>query len=237
MRTAPDDEPETSVVTARKMTDMADSEAMVRWETAAMRESVSRRSVPPSPAFAGRRITGNWLTLREAHDATAIPVETLRKWARRKHVPSRVVETEFGTRRIVDMDAVTSRARQLGRAISAPEHHESEIPLASPAAEVPSRVPDPVQESEQAQDSEPGTMIVPIAAWDRVLMQLGNLHRAGQELAEARERAAKAETEAAFLRERLADLRAQLQPPDPAPPAGSREMGRWRAAMNAFRRP
>lgn len=41
-----------------------------------------------------------------------------------------------------------------------------------------------------------------------MLDQLGNLHEAGRELAEARERAARAETEAAFLRERLADLRA-----------------------------
>jgi hypothetical protein len=60
-------------------------------------------------------------------------------------------------------------------------------------------------------------MIVPIAAWDRILMQLGNLHEAGRELADARERAAKAETEATFLRERLAELRAQTQPPEPTP--------------------
>jgi hypothetical protein len=63
-------------------------------------------------------------------------------------------------------------------------------------------------------DAEPevpeGTMLVPLDAWNKVLMQLGNLHEAGQQLAEARERAAKAETEAAFLRERLSDLRSQL---------------------------
>ncbi|NIS36487.1 MAG: hypothetical protein GWO04_44050, partial [Actinobacteria bacterium] len=62
-------------------------------------------------------------------------------------------------------------------------------------------------ESEEAAPP-PGTMIVPIAAWDKMLMQLGNLHEAGQQLAEARERAAKAETEATFLRERLAEMRA-----------------------------
>ena len=50
-------------------------------------------------------------------------------------------------------------------------------------------------------------MIVPIQAWDKMLNQLGNLHEAGQQLAEARERAAKAETEASFLRERLAEMR------------------------------
>ena len=52
-----------------------------------------------------------------------------------------------------------------------------------------------------------GTMLVPLDAWNKMLNQLGNLHEAGQQLAEARERAAKAETEVLFLRERLADLR------------------------------
>ena len=45
-----------------------------------------------------------------------------------------------------------------------------------------------------------------------MLNQLGNLHEAGQQLAEARERAAKAETEALFLRERLAEMRQQEAP-------------------------
>ena len=52
-------------------------------------------------------------------------------------------------------------------------------------------------------------MIVPLDAWNTMLHQLGNLHEAGQQLAEARERAAKAETEATFLRERLAEMRMQ----------------------------
>ena len=72
-------------------------------------------------------------------------------------------------------------------------------------------------------------MIVPLDAWNRMLNQLGNLHEAGQRLAEARERAAKAETEARFLKERLADLREELEtakrPPaddaEPASPASS----------------
>ena len=42
-----------------------------------------------------------------------------------------------------------------------------------------------------------------------MINQLGNLHEAGQHLAEARERAARAETEAVFLRERLAEMRQQ----------------------------
>lgn len=52
-----------------------------------------------------------------------------------------------------------------------------------------------------------GTMLVPLDAWNKMLNQLGNLHEAGQQLADARERAAKAETEVVFLRERLAELR------------------------------
>jgi hypothetical protein len=52
-------------------------------------------------------------------------------------------------------------------------------------------------------------VLVPIDAWQRMMEQLGNLHQAGQQLADARERAAKAETETTFLRERLAELRAE----------------------------
>lgn len=50
-------------------------------------------------------------------------------------------------------------------------------------------------------------MLVPRDAWDRLMDQLGNIHEAGLLLAEARERAAKAETEAEFLRERLGEIR------------------------------
>ena len=55
-----------------------------------------------------------------------------------------------------------------------------------------------------------GTLLVPLDAWQRMLDQLGNLHEAGQQLAEVSARAAKAETEAEFLRERVSDLRGQL---------------------------
>ncbi len=104
-------------------------------------------------------------------------------------------------------------------------------------------------ESEEAAPP-PGTMIVPIAAWDKMLMQLGNLHEAGQQLAEARERAAKAETEATFLRERLAEMRAagiaeqkaspQAKEEMPAPRQAARYttpvMGLWEYAATRWRR-
>ncbi len=52
-------------------------------------------------------------------------------------------------------------------------------------------------------------MLVPRDAWDKLMDQLGNLHEAGMQLATARERAAKAETEATFLRERLTEMRTE----------------------------
>ena len=55
-------------------------------------------------------------------------------------------------------------------------------------------------------------MLVPLDAWNKMLNQLGNLHEAGQQLAEARERAARAETEVQFLRERLTELRTKTEP-------------------------
>jgi hypothetical protein len=54
---------------------------------------------------------------------------------------------------------------------------------------------------------EPDGVLVPLDAWQRVMAQLGNLHQAGQDLADARERAARAETQVEFLKERLAELR------------------------------
>ena len=51
-----------------------------------------------------------------------------------------------------------------------------------------------------ATSSEPGTVIVPLEAWRSALHQLGHLHEAGQQYAEAAARAAKAETEVQFLR-------------------------------------
>ncbi len=60
-------------------------------------------------------------------------------------------------------------------------------------------------------DEQGSGVLVPLDQWTRVLNQLGNLHEAGQQIADARERAAKAEIEAAFLRERLKEMRAELQ--------------------------
>jgi hypothetical protein len=55
------------------------------------------------------------------------------------------------------------------------------------------------------------SLLVPLDAWNTVLNQLGNLHEANQMMAEARERAAKAEAESEFLREKLKTIRQQLE--------------------------
>ena len=59
-------------------------------------------------------------------------------------------------------------------------------------------------------EAQEDSLLVPLDAWNTVLNQLGNLHEASQQMAEARERAAKAEAEAEFLREKLKNTREQL---------------------------
>ena len=65
-----------------------------------------------------------------------------------------------------------------------------------------------VDEVNETQEEE--SMLVPISAWKKVLDQLGNLHEADKLMAEARERAAKAEAESEFLREKLKNTREEL---------------------------
>ena len=85
---------------------------------------------------------------------------------------------------------------------------------------------------------ETDAVLVPVDEWSRILRQLGNLHEAGQQLAEARERAAKAETESSFLRERLRETRSRVESleeeldepepePEPMPSFGEWFVRRW----------
>ena len=64
---------------------------------------------------------------------------------------------------------------------------------------------------EVIEDTGGDNLLVPIQAWENVLKQLGNLHEANQLMAESRERAAKAEAEAEFLREKLKNTRDELE--------------------------
>ena len=56
-----------------------------------------------------------------------------------------------------------------------------------------------------------GDFIIPISAWEAVVKQLGNIHEASQDMAEARERAAKAEAENNFLREKITNLKEDIE--------------------------
>ncbi|MGZ8756071.1 MAG: hypothetical protein ACXW15_12885, partial [Acidimicrobiia bacterium] len=97
-------------------------------------------------------------------------------------------------------------ARHLGRLRPPPAARPGPAPPQPPSAA-----------AGQAAAAPEGSVLVPIDAWNKMINQLGNLHEAGQQLAEARERAARAETEASFLRERLAELRRQEEPDEPVP--------------------
>ena len=67
---------------------------------------------------------------------------------------------------------------------------------------------DPVDE-EALSSSE--NMIIPLTAWEAIVNQLGNIHEASQNMAEARERAAKAEAENNFLREKILNLKEDIE--------------------------
>ena len=70
--------------------------------------------------------------------------------------------------------------------------------------------PEVSSETTSNMDTDEENMMVPIYAWKKVLDQLGNLHEADKLMAEARERAAKAEAESEFLREKLKNTRDEL---------------------------
>jgi hypothetical protein len=184
----------------RMMNFMSDRDPAFLWETEALRAAPQRVVEGEIDSAPEAEPGGRWRTLREANRATGIPVETLRKWARRGTIPTFLRATQLGTNiRLVDLDGVQERAAELGRTI------ESE-----PDSSEPASAPHPSHPLRRAEPTPPGTMIVPVDAWNKMLAQLGNLHEAGQQLATARERAAKAETEATFLRERLAEMRSEL---------------------------
>lgn len=144
----------------------------------------------------------DWLTLQEASEATGVPAATIRKWARHRNIPTFLEQTSEGHLRYVSMAGIREWTTEIGREIAsgtATTDSEEEVDLTTTGegAVPPPEVPE-------------GSMLVPLDAWNRMLNQLGNLHEAGQQLAEARERAAKAETEARFLKERMSELREEL---------------------------
>ncbi len=200
-----------------------------RWETEALRKAPVTRTSPPKPSRSRARKVGDdveWVTLKEAEQATGIPTNTLRKWVRRSGLPSFLESDGEMQVRMVDLGAVRARAEALGRAVTPPPPSDGPDAVAGtrpPSFDPPEAATRPSEVSRSdvgratASEQDAGTMIVPVDAWNKMLTQLGNLHEAGQQLAEARERAAKAETEVSFLRERLAELRAGERPGSPTP--------------------
>lgn len=186
--------------------DVAERDSAFLWETEALR-AATIRTIPHI-----RRIRAvepaDWLTLRQANEITGVPVPTLRKWALRDNVPSYLEKTAVGQLRMVSLQGIYQRAEELGRQVETrPERRPGPGPTQAPPAV---DLTDEVQPTSAQREVPEGTMLVPLDAWNKMLNQLGNLHEAGQQLAEARERAAKAETQATFLRERLAELRVEL---------------------------
>ena len=209
-------------------------DASQRWETEALRSGSLSRKNPPRPSAKKEATEAedhdgdtDWVTLKEAEAATGIPVNTLRKWARKSAIPSYLESDGDLSLRMVDIDAVVAHAHDLGREVTPgplepdPEDADETADVEPTDDEEPEEdtADDTVDEPQDGADIDTdehappmppeGTLIVPLDAWNKMLNQLGNLHEAGQQLAEARERAAKAETEATFLRERLAEVREQ----------------------------
>ena len=165
-----------------------------------LRSSPRRPQQVGAPKARSVEDSGHWLTVREASEVTGVPTSTIRKWARHDKIPSFLEQTADGYLRMVSMNGIDRWTEEIGREIDS-RGGEEEVDLTAEEVE-------PVSTGQIAPE---GSMIVPLDAWNRMLNQLGNLHEAGQQLAEARERAAKAETEARFLKERLADLREELE--------------------------
>lgn len=157
------------------------------WDQPRDRAATSRRSAPaPAP---------DRITLREAEHRFGVTVSTLRAWARTGAIDA-VLEDHEGSRQW--MVVSESIAHHLSR---------SPRPAPRPASGASRRAAEPRRATGPTPDGS--AMLVPRDAWDRLMDQLGNLHEAGMALAEARERAARAETEAGFLRERLSEMRAE----------------------------
>jgi hypothetical protein len=158
---------------------MADDAAFI-WDQPTPRPATrSRPATGAEPSIEGR------ISLREAEHRFGIRVSTLRAWSRGGSIDAVRAKGSHGDQWMVTPESVAHRlSRRAPRTTATPDR-----------ATGPS--------------SDGSSMLVPRDAWDKLMDQLGNLHEAGMHLADARERAAKAETEATFLRERLSEMRTE----------------------------
>jgi hypothetical protein len=137
---------------------MTDHDPAFLWETEAIRSAAHRLAEAEADTAGAADEEGRWVTLRQASRETGIPVETLRKWARRATVPTYLAPTDRGTTlRMVDLDGVARRATELGRLGAAARAH------ATPSSAGAAAPPPP---SSRGREVPPGSMIVPIDAWN-----------------------------------------------------------------------
>lgn len=175
---------------------MADDPAFI-WD---QRPAPSRRPprptptpTPPTPVATAGEAPRDRITLREAEHRFGVTVSTLRAWARRGVIDAVMDEGSSGKQWTVTPESVAHHLSRSSRTTAGRDRSRGRVATGP--------------------TGDGSAMLVPRDAWDKLLDQLGNLHEAGLLLAEARERAAKAETEAAFLRERLAEMRAERGSP------------------------
>ena len=134
-----------------------------------------------------------WVSLNEAADAAGVTIATLTGWYRGDEIASRLERGPHGERRIVFLAEVLARASR-GTEVLARAHGASEPELRAVAPA-----------------GDGGGVLVPLEAWQQALEQLSHLHETARELAEAKAQAAKHETTSEFLRERVRELKDELE--------------------------
>ncbi len=160
---------------------MSDEAAFI-WEKGGAARPVPRPQPQPEPPV---DLPGGRIPLREASHQFGVSVSTLRSWSRDGKVDAITTEGRW----MVTPGSVAARLSERHSGRSRYTRRKT------------------TRAGRSGPSADGTTMLVPRDAWDKLMDQLGNLHEAGQMLAEARERAAKAETEAVFLRERLGEMR------------------------------
>lgn len=141
----------------------------------------------------------DWVSLREAAQLGSVSISTLRRWYRAGKIESRIERGQSGDQRMVRISEVI---RHAGPTVSREKEDSTNDPR-EVAVQRPLR--------SQATHSESDVLPIEKRVWDRLLHQLGNLHEAGQQLAEARERAVRAEERYAFEVERQKVLEERIE--------------------------
>ena len=129
-----------------------------------------------------------WVPLAEAAERAGVNASTLRNWARNGKVESRTANGSGGPRRLVRLEEVMARAS----GDSAPRAGATGDDASS----------DDAKKRTASIEEELGAQLVP------VMKALPDMIR---ELAEARERAGRAEAKAEFLNDQLAELRSRRE--------------------------